>query len=267
MDFDLYVEGLERSRNGRGPENLIVLPWVGSTNELARSIVTEYDKEAQELHPLLILAFEQTGGRGRRGRSWASPRGKGVYATRVLTVPDPQTLPTLPLLVGVGLCRALAPHLGSPCRLKWPNDLLVEAGGQRRKIGGVLIEALIRTDEPSAALIGFGVNHGHEAGDIPENATSLRLQGGDGGKRATLAELTWDLVGGVENELVHLGDSGYAVAAYRALSVHRPGERLSVAAGEEVVEGTFVGIDDQGGLLLESGGGERRFSAGEIIER
>jgi biotin-(acetyl-CoA carboxylase) ligase len=101
---------------------------------------------------------------------------------------------------------------------------------------------------------------------MPETATSLRLETGSDPASPTLAELTWDLVDAVEGELTHLGDAGYAVAAYRELSVHQPGERLSVAAGEEVVEGSFAGIDDQGSLLLESGGRERRLSAGEIIE-
>ena len=108
MDFDRYVEGLERRRGGRGPENLVVLPSVASTNALARSVITEYQNEGQTLHPLLVLALEQSGGHGRQGRNWSSPRGKGVYATRVLQVADPALLQTLPLLVGTGLCRALS---------------------------------------------------------------------------------------------------------------------------------------------------------------
>ena len=266
MDFLRYAEELEAGRKGRGPENLVVLPRVDSTNRLARAILEEYETEAQELHPLLILAFEQTGGRGRRGREWSSPRGKGVYATRVLTVPDPAVLTTLPLLVGVGLCRALSPHLSAPCRLKWPNDLLVETPEGRRKIGGVLVEALIRPGEPSGVIVGFGVNHrheGHDAGDLPETGTSLLLQGnGD----VTLAALTWDLVDGVERELSHLGDADYAVESYRPLSVHRPGERLSLQTGEEGIEGTFLGFDEQGRLRLATEAGERTLSAGEIIE-
>ena len=179
MDFDRYVEGLERRRDRRGPENLVVLPSVASTNALARSVIAEYQNEGQTLHPLLILTLEQSGGRGRQGRNWSSPRGKGVYATRVLQVSDPALLQTLPLLVGVGLCRALSLHLPpqSPCRLKWPNDLRVEVGGERRKIGGILIEASVRPGEESVAIVGFGVNYLHAAADLPETATSLVLLG------------------------------------------------------------------------------------------
>src|SRR4029077_2928082 len=128
------------------------------------------------------------------GRSWASPAGKGTYATRVVEAADPALLPTRPLLFAGGLCRALSPHLPTPCRLKWPNDLLVEVGGERRKIGGILIEALVRPGERAMALIGFGVNLFHDAGELPETATSLRLMGGPlglGGNQASLADLTW----------------------------------------------------------------------------
>lgn len=263
MDFELYVQGLEELKGRRGPESLIVLPRVESTNVLARSIIAEYEAEEQVLHPLVVLALEQSGGRGRFGRAWASPRGKGVYASMIVPVATPELLQTLPLLVGVGLCRALSPYLPSPCRLKWPNDLLVEEGSERRKIGGILIEALVRPEQRSRAVVGFGVNHGHEAGDLPETGTSLHLQGSE---EVTLPELTWELIAGVERELVHLGDAAYAVQSYRECSVHRPGEPIAFRTGDSVIEGTFVGFDDNGLLILESEGREMRFPSGEVIE-
>ncbi|HYG62014.1 MAG TPA: biotin--[acetyl-CoA-carboxylase] ligase [Thermoanaerobaculia bacterium] len=272
-EFQRYLREIERLRPvgtgtgaGRGPENLIVLERVASTNGLARSIAVEYEKEGQDLEPLLILAFEQSGGRGRQGRQWMSPRGQGVYATRVLSVTDPEMLQTLPLLVGVGLCRALGAHLGSPCRLKWPNDLLVETGGGRRKIGGILIEALVRPGEGAAAFIGFGVNHGHSVEVLPTGATSLHLERAGQAAGAGLEALTWDLVAGLEAELSHLGDVGYAVNSYRSWSVHQPGERLTCRVGDSVAEGTFAGFDDAGRLLLRTSEGEVRLSAGEVIE-
>lgn len=264
MDFERYVEGLEQRRRDRpGPENLVVLPSVASTNSLARSVITEYQNEEQTLYPLLVLALEQTGGRGRQGRSWSSPHGKGVYATRVLQVADPALLQTLPLLAGIGLCRALSRHLPTPCRLKWPNDLLVEAGGERRKIGGILIEASVRPGEEPVAIVGFGVNYLHGEDDLPETATSLGLLNDD---IASLEDLTWDLVEGVEAELAHLGDPAYAVEHYRQQSIHQPGERIVFRAGDSVIEGTFQGFDETGRLLLERNGETVALAAGEVIE-
>ena len=250
MDFGRYLGEIERLRPARTPENLVLLPVVDSTNRIARAIVQEYETEEQPLPALLILALEQSGGRGRQGRSWTSPPGKGVYATRVLTVHDAGALQALPLLAGIGLCRALAPL---PCRLKWPNDLLVEG----KKIGGILIEAMVRAEGESRALLGFGVNVAQDPG-MPETSTSVRQCGGTG----SLEDVTWKLVEGLERELEHLGDLAYAAAAYRELSVHRRGDPIVCRVGEGTVEGAFMEIDDQGRLVLDSG---LRLSSGEVI--
>ena len=292
VDFASYVLDLERSRprapggGRRGPENLVVLASTVSTNTVARGMEADYESEGLDLSGTLVLALEQTGGRGRQGRSWASPRGRGVYATLARPCEGPDLLPALPLLVGVGLCRALAPHLPHGCRLKWPNDLVVPGGaspaapagsaagsGSGRKIGGILIEARVHPEGGCVALIGFGVNHGHQRDELPEGATSLWLEsagaaGGAGGAMPGLAELTWELVAGVEAELAHLDDLPYAAAAYRELSIHRPGDPLLWRAGEREIAGTFAGFDDMGRLhLRQAGGGENLvLSAGEVIE-
>jgi len=264
MDFSLYLEELLRLRpvgTPEIPENLMVLERTGSTNQLARAVIADYERECQALPDALFLAFEQTAGRGRLGRSWSSPPGLGVYASRTLSV-EPERLQTLPLLVGVGLCRGLDPYLPTPARLKWPNDLLASG----KKIGGILIETLIRPGDCALAVLGFGVNLAHGAADLPPEkeirATSLRLEGGP---EVSLAQLTWDLVAAVERELLHLGDAAYAVAAYRERSLHQPGDRLSAQFEGERVTGSFRGFDEHGRLLLDVDGRELRLSAGEVI--
>ncbi len=134
--FARYLAEIERLRPAeRTPENLVVLPrgWTPRTASPAPSSRSTRTR-TQTLRPLLVLALEQTGGRGRLGRELVEPaRASGVYATRVLGVDDPEALQTLPLLVGIGLCRALDPLLPVPCRLKWPNDLLVETPAERAR--------------------------------------------------------------------------------------------------------------------------------------
>lgn len=260
MDFSRYVAEIARRKPAGAPENLAVLERVGSTNQLARAVIADYERECQALPPVLFLAFEQTAGRGRLGRSWSSPAGQGVYASLCLSVDEPERLQSLPLLVGVGLCRALDPYLPTPCRLKWPNDLLV--GG--RKLGGILIETLVRPGECALAVVGFGVNRSQTAAELPdERATSLLLEGG---REGSLAQLTWDLVSAVGRELERLGDPAYAVASYRERSLHQPGDRLACRVEGELVTGRFRGFDEHGRLLLDAGGRELRLSAGEVIE-
>jgi len=296
VDFERYVTEIERGRahaataGAHGLENLVVLARTVSTNHLARGVAVDFESEGLDLRPMLVLALEQSGGRGRLGRSWSSPRGQGVYATLARPYGQKELLPALPLLVGVGLCRALAPHVPHGCRLKWPNDLVVPHPSRASKIGGILIEALVHAEDGCVALIGFGVNHGQRLEELPPGATSLLLETGGhlgSGRGIGLTELTWELVAGVERELAHVGDLPYAVAAYRELIVHRSGDWLVCQVGEREVAGAFAGIDDAGHLRLrlaavdaapgvgagagaEAGGEdgpEVVLSAGEVVER
>lgn len=259
MEFRHFLDDVLRCAHGT-VENLVVLCQVGSTNGLARRIADDSLADCGRLLPVLVVAFEQRAGRGRRGRRWVSPPGAGIYATYILPLPEGRGLATLPLLAGVGLCRALNRHLEARrCRLKWPNDLLV--GG--RKIGGLLIELLTPNGEPGAALVGFGVNHAEAEAEPPaRGATSL---GRESRRPPRLAALLWDLVAGLTAELAHFGDEGYATAEYAGLSAHRAGDRLRCRLGGEVVEGTFRGFDSRGFLRLACGGRERLLSAGELL--
>lgn len=258
MTFDDYRHQILEARpEGAAAENVVLLARVDSTNRLARAVAAEYLKESMRPPRVLLLALEQTGGRGRAGRGWVSPQGKGVYATLLVDAGEAAALQTLPLLVPVGLARALGRYLR--CGIKWPNDLMVDG----RKVGGVLVETLSGGDG-ALAIVGFGVNHGHRREDLPAAATSLTLEMES---PPALGRLAWDLVEEVCRELEHLGDSAYAVERYRELAVHRPGDPLTCRVGEETLEGTFQGFDPQGFLILSDGSGERRIAAGEVIER
>lgn len=260
-----------------GPSNRIAVARIDSTNRLARRVVESYLAEEAAPPGFFVFALEQTGGRGRLGRTWQSPAEAGVYATRVLPLPagdggagpsreTTEALQSLPLLVAVGLARALGRVLDrhgsrSRCALEWPNDVLVEG----EKIGGILAESLALGSRPPVVLLGFGVNHARPPGapELPAGATALADHVAS---PPSLGAFAGELLAGVEAELEHLGELAYAVAAYRGLSVHRPGDRLSCRSGGEIVEGEFAGFDERGHLLLVRGGETVLLAAGEIVE-
>jgi BirA family biotin operon repressor/biotin-[acetyl-CoA-carboxylase] ligase len=281
-------------------ENLIVAESVDSTNTLARRI---FDDAWTVLGPgpeVLIVALEQTAGRGRQGRSWVSRRGLGLYATLLLAV-DEAKLQSLPLVVGVGLARGLE-EVGCEARLKWPNDLQVRG----RKLGGILIESISCDAVPSgvvdttpegtissaprtarasvvdttpsapmpsaprtarrvsAAIVGFGVNHGHRATELPTPTSISLRQALD--PLPSLERVAETLVAAVLAELERAGDADYAHRAYRERTVHRAGELLRCRVSNEDLEGVFLGFDERGFLRLEVNGRERRVASGEIVE-
>ena len=245
-------------RRGCGFDNLVMLERVDSTNSLARRILERCWTEGKQCPKVAIVARHQTAGRGRSGNSWVSEENLGIYVTIVRSVSRAE-LQTLPLLVGTGLGRALR-RFGCEVGLKWPNDLLV--GG--RKLGGILIETVGRGHGDVAAIIGFGVNHGHDRHRLPtERATSLRLEIDPLPGLATVAAT---LLRGVRDEMTHLGEVRYARDVYESMSVHRAGDRLRCRMGREPVEGTFLGFDRNGFLRLEVSGEERLLTCGEILE-
>lgn len=257
MDLRRYLDDFWRP-GASLPSNLVLLERVDSTNLMARGIASDYLAAGRPPPATLVVALQQSHGLGRRGRRWSSPRARGVYASWILPVAGCQ-LPSLPLLVGVGLADGLSAFSRERCRLKWPNDLMV--GG--RKIGGILIESLATGEQGAVAIVGFGVNHSHTREQLPvKAATTLELEAAD--VLPTLAELTRRLVDAIAAELRHLGDMETAVERYRRCTAHDQGDPIRCRTAEGVVEGTFAGFDGRGFLLLRTDSGERLVVAGDL---
>jgi len=285
MRFSDFQQGLHRRAMASAAAGDALAPWsanllalksVGSTNQLGRRILDEYAGEGVAVPAAAIVAWEQHDGRGRLGAPWASAAGRGVYATLLWPMGEGVALPTLPLLVPVGVARAVDAVLGAGrCRIKWPNDLLVDG----KKIAGVLLAAITaRQDQaPSGgAVIGFGVNHSQSADDLdgvaPRGATSLAIEAD--GEAPPLDEFAWSVLRAVAEELAdHAGDGAAAAKRYQALSIHRPGERLRCKSADGTLEGTFRGFDPRGFLRLELTsasvgrhvGDEVLVTAGEVV--
>lgn len=239
--------------------NLLAVSTIDSTNRLARRLLDSLADESEPVPPLLVVALQQSAGRGRAGRTWSSPADLGLYATRVVRLESMRSATQLPLLVPVAVSEALDWFLRRPCGIKWPNDLVV--GG--RKLGGILIETVAGRSSGGAALIGVGVNVAQLIADLPgPEATSLALETGQapalpGVAAAVLARLEDTLGGGGEG----------IVERFRQRLVHRRGETVTFRVGDEMIVGEYLGVDDLGHLRLRCDGSARTFASGEVIER
>ena len=253
MTFEQYARSLGESCSRRGV-CLVVSRRLPSTHLLARRVVQDYADEDGAAPATDFLAWQQTEGQGRQGRPWASPASAGVYATLVRRF-ESGRLQTLPLQVGIVLCETVNVHLDGRCRIKWPNDLLVDG----RKLGGILIDVVSRVEGEATAVVSFGINHGDP--ELP-GATWIEREA-EG--RVTLPDLACGLLAAVDTALAARPAIEQVVDLYRQLSALRPGDTIRCRGASGELEGVFRGFDGQGFLRLAVAGEERLLTAGEVM--
>jgi BirA family biotin operon repressor/biotin-[acetyl-CoA-carboxylase] ligase len=230
---------------------------IGSTNDQARALA---DDGAG--HGEVVVAEAQTGGRGRRGRTWASPPGCNAYFSVILR-PDlaPEHAPELTLVASVAICDALR-QAGVPAGIKWPNDLLV--GG--RKIAGILTELAAEPERVQWAVVGVGVNVNSTEADFPPElraeATSILLTRGAPAPRALFVAAC---LTALEAWLDRHAEEGFD-------PIRQAWCERSVTLGHEVVvrtetreiEGIAEDIDPSGALLVREGARLERILSGDV---
>jgi BirA family biotin operon repressor/biotin-[acetyl-CoA-carboxylase] ligase len=238
-------------------ESLAVISRVASTNLVARRIVNECIENELSLPQAMIVAREQTAGRGRNERSWSSPAGKGIYATTLLTRKVSE-LPLVPLEMANIVASYLREVFAIEARIKWPNDILADG----RKIAGILIEARVQ-EERAYLLIGTGINVEPVVDEQRPDAVSIRELAGrdfDGIDQATAA-----FVEHVDARLARPLEHDRVLDEWRGLAIHRSGDRITCILGDRTVSGTWGGIDEHGRAVLRQGGEVITVSAGDLI--
>ncbi len=236
-------------------------PSIGSTNDRALELAAAGEPEGS-----LVLAEQQTGGRGRRARSWHSPPGLGIYASLVLRprVEAPKA-PLFTIAAAVSVATALRAG-GVVARIKWPNDVLVGT----RKIAGILGESRGSEPEIRDLVIGIGLNVHQEAGDFPGDlaptATSLRIESGAAPRRAEILAAVLEEFERRYSRLLR-GAPDDLLRDWGTLSAVPAGGRIAVDGPDGRCEGELVGVDADGALLLRRpGGATARVPFGEIVE-
>jgi BirA family transcriptional regulator, biotin operon repressor / biotin---[acetyl-CoA-carboxylase] ligase len=228
-----------------------------STNDLAFRLAQEGAS-----HGEVVIAEQQTQGRGRRGRSWVSPAGLNLYCSVILR-PElpPQRAPELTLLTAVAVAETLR-EAGGHAYIKWPNDLLVEG----RKIGGILTELSADPDVIQFVVIGVGVNlnarPSHFPPELTSVATSLAQVRGHEVPRALFTAALWTRL---EHWLDLHQERGFRPIgeAWRALS-ETLGQDVLVRTERREFRGRAEDIDEVGALLVRTPDGLERVVAGDV---
>jgi BirA family biotin operon repressor/biotin-[acetyl-CoA-carboxylase] ligase len=251
-----------RPRLGRLASTLLFFDTIGSTNDVCRAKVSAGRSEG-----LVVVAGEQTAGRGRRGHTWFSPPGSGLYVSVVLRPAAARTDPArattlLTLTAGVALAEGIQQATGLRIDLKWPNDLQVS----RRKLGGILAESSGAGDRSDTVVVGYGINVLSTAfpPELGDRATSLESELGRAiDRHHLLAETLAALSRRYEDLLAGRFDA--ILDAWRGLAPAASGARVAWTTNAGTASGVTAGIDDLGALLVRVGDTAERIVSGEVV--
>jgi BirA family biotin operon repressor/biotin-[acetyl-CoA-carboxylase] ligase len=234
---------------------------IGSTNETARRMAESGTPEGT-----IVLSERQTKGRGRLGRSWHSPAGKGLYFSLVLRPRIPiGKVPALSLVAALAVCRVGNQLPGLDVKMKWPNDCLIKG----RKVAGILVEVSAELDRVAYSILGIGINVNHRKKDFPSSlrsrATSLAIETKRPVDRLKFLQ---DFL--FEFEKSYNNFTTYGLRFIGRELVERSSvinRRITVRVGRKKITGLVVGLDENGALRLQAREGVRVISAGEVTLR
>lgn len=245
--------------------------WAGRNLEFWKDIDST-NTRAKELgekgapHGTLVVAEQQTAGKGRRGRSWVSPAGSSIYMTLLLRPEvEPSRAPMLTLLMAYSIAEALRESEQIDVQIKWPNDLVLN----KKKICGILTEMSAEVDYVHYVVIGVGINVNTE--EFPEEiarmATSLRVKLGREFRRAEIISSIMQKFENYYEAFCKDGNLSCIVDGYNRILVNKDSEVRVLEPGNEY-NAKALGIDDTGELIVEKEDKSRtRIFSGEVSVR
>lgn len=218
---------------------------VGSTQKIAQSLATEGAEEGT-----IVVADQQTSGRGRMSRSWYSPSGTGIWMSMIIRPNIPiHSTPQLTLLTAVAVVQAIEEETKLKPDIKWPNDILING----KKVVGILTELQAEADQVHSVIIGTGINVNQKLEEFPEElqniATSIQIETGIIWERALLIQTML-----LKFEKLYLL---YLTQGFKPIKLLW--ESYAISLNKEIVartlngsfQGKAIGINDQGVLLIE----------------
>jgi BirA family biotin operon repressor/biotin-[acetyl-CoA-carboxylase] ligase len=231
-----------------------VIDRTASTNADVAAAARRGDEEG-----LVLLAEEQTDGRGRLDRRWEAPSRSAVLASvLVRPAPSPAVWPLIPLLTGIAVAEAVRSVAQLPARLKWPNDVLLSG----RKVGGILVE---RVDD--LVVVGIGINVSVRADELPvPTATSVLVEGGVADRESLAKEAMRALARRLADWTAAGGAAESMLPAYRDICDTLGREVVVSLPGGAQMSGRAEGVDDTGRLVVRRGDGEAQaLSVGDVV--
>ena len=257
---ELSMESIKRGlKTDLIGQRIVYYSSLGSTNELLKGLAAQGAPEGT-----LVIADEQTAGKGRLGRKWLAPPGTSLLLS-LLFRPDfaPNQAQRLTMICSLAIADAIEGLTGLPAGLKWPNDIFIRG----RKAGGILTESGTTGGRLDYVVVGMGLNVNLDISALPElrgMATSLSQELG---REVPRLELLWKILAGIEMryESLRRGESPHEEWAARLINL---GRQVQVTTPQGALAGWAEGVDADGALILRTPDGQRkRILAGDVTLR
>ena len=242
-------------------KEVLYFDTIDSTNTKAQEL-------AEKGYPsgTLVVADKQESGKGRRGRSWVSPSGTGIFMTLMIK-PDinPNNASMLTLVAALAVAKAITSVTGEEAMIKWPNDIVVNS----KKVCGILTEMNAQFDYINNIVVGIGINVHNESfpEEISQMASSLMIEAG--GKRFHRAQIIAETMSYFEqyyDTFLKTQDLSALVREYDELLVNR-NKSVRVLDPKEPFDGKAMGITPKGELIVDTWESRKLVSSGEVSVR
>lgn len=242
-------------------KEVLYFDTIDSTNTKAQEL-------AEKGYPsgTLVVADKQESGKGRRGRSWVSPSGTGIFMTFMIK-PDinPNNASMLTLVAALAVAKAITSVTGEEAMIKWPNDIVVNS----KKVCGILTEMNAQFDYINHIVVGIGINVHNESfpEEISQMASSLMIEAG--GKRFHRAQIIAETMSYFEqyyDTFLKTQDLSALVREYDELLVNR-NKSVRVLDPKEPFDGKAMGITPKGELIVDTWESRKLVSSGEVSVR
>jgi len=249
LSASLITEGLNTTLIG---QNVLYYQSLPSTMDEARRVIRQGAREGT-----VIIAGEQTRGRGRRQRTWLTPAGN--IALSIILYPNIKTLPYLIMIASLAAAQSIESVTGIKTQIKWPNDILING----KKVGGILIENEVKANKVSS-IIGIGINVDLNVvsyTEIADTAVSLKTEAG---KDDLLVKIIRSLLIEFEKLYRQLPEGKAIFEAWRDRLVTL-GKKVRATIGTGTIEGIAEDVDESGALVIRGADGRlRKVVAGDV---
>lgn len=243
--------------------------WLGKTMvhkriTVSTQLIAHELARANDAHGTVVIADEQSGGKGRMDRAWHSSKHKGIWMSLILKPPIPPYLaPQLTLVAATVLADVISRLTSLRAQIKWPNDILING----KKVAGILTEMQAEQDQIQYVVMGMGINVLQDKQDFPDQlhtqATSLKIESND---KWDLKTFIHAILETFEDVYMSYMDNGFATIKRSWESYgFKIGERIVIHTLKDQWQAIFYGIAEDGALLIKNNEGQiQKLYSGEI---